>query len=145
ATTFSSLTINNGAGVSLATGSIVNATLTLSDGPLDNSANNVTLSSGATISRATGSLAVAPTFAGTVNLIYTGSTPITTGPEIPTSATVLNNLTVNNTGSVTLSANVTVNGSLTIGAGATLDVSASNFSLDMKGNWTNNGGTFTPQ
>ena len=48
------------------------------------------------------------------------------------------------TGTKTLGGAVTDNGPLTIGSGTTLDVSGSNFSLSVGGNWTNNG-TFTPR
>lgn len=78
---------------------LVNNTLTLSSGILINS-TYLTMADGSTISRSQGSLNVAPTFAGTVNLLYTGGTPITTGFEMPLSPTVLNNLTTNTGGVV---------------------------------------------
>jgi hypothetical protein len=53
-------------------------------------------------------------------------------------------LITSNSGIKTLQGNISVNGDLTIGSGTTLDVSVSNFSIDLKGNWTNsNTGTFT--
>lgn len=55
-----------------------------------------------------------------------------------------NNLTFTNTGLKTLAAPITTNGNLTINVGATFDVSASNFSTFVKGNWVNNG-TFIPR
>lgn len=140
-----SLTINNSSGVALNGAKTINGTLTLTIGALNNSTNNVTLGNGTTISRATGTLNSAPTFGTTVNVTYTGSTGVTTGNEIPTSSTVLSALTVNNTGGVTLGAAVTVNGTLTIGSGATLDVSASDFALNMAGASWSNSGTFTPR
>ena len=72
----------------------VNGTLTLSNGILVNGAY-LTMADGTTISRSQGSLWSAPAFAGTVNLVYTGSSPITTGHETPVAAGVLNNLTTN--------------------------------------------------
>ncbi len=44
----------------------------------------------------------------------------------------------------TLGGAVAVNGNLTIETGATLDVSASDFAMDVAGNWSNNG-TFNPR
>lgn len=49
-----------------------------------------------------------------------------------------------NAGTKTLGSNMTVNNDLTINAG-TLDVSASNFTVNVARNWTNNGGTFNPR
>jgi hypothetical protein len=77
----------------------VSGTLTLLNGFL-NSSSWLTMATGSTISRSLGYLNFAPTFAGTVNLVYTGSAPITTGLEMPTAIGVLNNLTTN-TGGVT--------------------------------------------
>ncbi len=75
----------------------VNGTLTLSSGALVNS-TYLTMANGSTISRSLGSLGSAPIFSGNVNLIYTGSSPITTGMEMPISSGVLNNLTTNTGG-----------------------------------------------
>jgi len=50
-----------------------------------------------------------------------------------------------NAGTKTLGGNITVSNNLTINAGSTLDVSASNFTINVAKNWTNNGGTFTPR
>jgi len=72
----------------------VNGTLTLTDGILTNG-SYLTMANASTISRSGGLFSESPTFAGTVNLLYTGSSPITTGFETPVSAGVLNNLTVN--------------------------------------------------
>jgi hypothetical protein len=70
-------------------------TLTLTSGLLTNG-SYLTMATGTTVSRAAaGSLYSAPTFAGTVNLLYTGATPIVAGKELPTSASVINNLTTN--------------------------------------------------
>lgn len=73
----------------------VNGTLSLTQGTLSNG-NYLTMASGTTISRAAeGALFSAPTFAGIVDLLYTGTTPIIAGKELPTSASVINNLTTN--------------------------------------------------
>ncbi|HET6272650.1 MAG TPA: T9SS type A sorting domain-containing protein [Bacteroidota bacterium] len=59
-------------------------------------------------------------------------------------ATTYHHLVVNKTGqTATLGGNTIVNGNLTLSSG-TLSTSASNFNLTVAGNWTNNGGSFTP-
>jgi hypothetical protein len=87
----------NNANVTLGGAVTVGNTLTLTGGILLNG-TYLTMANGSTISRSAGSLWTAPTFAGTVNLLYTGSSPITTGYELPTASSVLNNLTTNSGG-----------------------------------------------
>jgi LPXTG-site transpeptidase (sortase) family protein len=115
---FNNLIINNSSGVvNNHTGATtVNGTLTLTNG-IFTLTTGLTMGNGATISRDLGSLSAAPTFGATVNVTYTGATAVTTGPEIPAAATVLNNLTVNKTGGVTLNSAPTVNGVLTLTSG----------------------------
>jgi hypothetical protein len=92
-------------------------TLTLVNGTLNNSTHNLTLSNGSNIIRSGGSLSAAPTFGTSVNITYNQHTgAITTGPEIPTSASVLNNLTVNNTHGAKAASAITVNGTLNLAA-----------------------------
>jgi len=106
------LTINNAAGVALNAGVTVYGYLYLTNGNLSNGAN-LTMANGSTVNRADGTLSLAPAFGTSVNLIYSGTNPITTGVENPVSSSVLNNLTINNTGGITLGSNTTVNGSTT--------------------------------
>ena len=96
----------------------VRGTLALNSGTV-NSASFLTLASGAAITRDTGSLTGTPTFSGTVDVSYTGTTAVNTGSELPTSTSALNNLTVAKSGGVTLSgtAKPTVNGALTLTSG----------------------------
>lgn len=89
------LTVN--ANTNLAGAITVNGTLTLTSGVLVNS-THLTMANGSTISRSQGSLGSAPIFSGNVNLVYTGSSAITTGMEMPVSSGVLNNLTTNTGG-----------------------------------------------
>lgn len=56
----------------------------------------------------------------------------------------VNNLTLSGSGTKTLNGSKTINGNLIIGTGTTLDVTTSNYNINLAGNWTNNG-TFTPQ
>jgi hypothetical protein len=53
-------------------------------------------------------------------------------------------LTIGGSGTKSLQGAVVVAGDVTLNAGA-LDVTAGNFALSVGGNWSNNGGTFTPQ
>src|ERR1041384_7382755 len=126
---YNNLIINNNGGVSVgATGGLttVNGTLTLTLGALNNSTNNIALGNGVTISRSGGSLTAEPSFGTSVNVQYTGSTQITTGPEVPTSPSVLNNLTILDLAGVILGANVSVNGTLALTNG---DLFTSTFTL----------------
>lgn len=75
----------------------VNGTFSLSSGILING-TYLTMANGSTIIRSQGSVWTSPTFAGNVNLVYSGSSSITTGAEAPVSTSVLNNLTTNTGG-----------------------------------------------
>ncbi|MDO1446842.1 T9SS type A sorting domain-containing protein [Rhodocytophaga aerolata] len=90
-------------------------TLRLVSGSITNGANIIMGENSAAITniiRTQGSLTGTPTFNNLVNVTYTQT--VTTGPELPTSATALNNLTVGIDGFVglvvTLNADVVVNG-----------------------------------
>jgi hypothetical protein len=103
--------------VTLSADATVNSQLTLSSGIFDNNGTDddkaLHLAPLATIRRATGALAVAPTYDGMVNVEYISTLDsITTGPELPTSTTVLQNLSILGNKGVKLGANVTVNGLL---------------------------------
>ncbi|MBM4160894.1 MAG: T9SS type A sorting domain-containing protein [Ignavibacteria bacterium] len=92
-------------------------TLTLTAGAVTN-ANNITINSGASIVRdgttaTAGVLDVAPAFAGTVNVTYSGASK-TIGPELPTSTSALNNLTGSGAFTFTVNRDITVNGTLTV-------------------------------
>lgn len=146
-----SLTVNNSAGVSLSFGTsfATGATLNLTNGTLGGSV--VTMNTGSAIVRDNGTLGIAPTFGGAIDVTYANlgnnAAAVTTGNELPSTATNLNNFTVNKTGAtITLNNAITVNGNATITAGV-LDASASNFNITDKGNWTNNSGTggFVPR
>ena len=114
-TQFYGLSINNGSGVTLNPSVTIANQLTLAQGVLGGTSPS--LASGATIERSGGSLATTPAFGGIVNVVYTGSTAITTGPELPVSDNLLNNLTIAASGGVTLNAAATVNGALTLSSG----------------------------
>ncbi|NLH78996.1 MAG: hypothetical protein GX465_18400, partial [Acidobacteria bacterium] len=54
-------------------------------------------------------------------------------------STTYYNLTTSNSGTKSLRGNTTINGDLTIGSGTILDVTASNYSITILGNWDNQG------
>jgi hypothetical protein len=114
------LEINNSAILALTAASsqtlTINNALSLRTGSVDNSNANVTLklADGATVTRLSGTLTNTPVFAGTANVIYAGSSAISTGNELPAASSVLNNLSFSNSGTVKLTASAVVNGTLTL-------------------------------
>lgn len=112
--TFANLELNDADGFALTGIPNVTGTLSLTNGVLNNSTNNMTLSDNVQINRAAGSFSAAPVFGTTVNVNYNDVALTTTGFELPTSTTVLKNLTINNAGGVTLNAPATVNGVFTL-------------------------------
>jgi hypothetical protein len=114
--TFYQLNINNAAGVTINAANTVSDRLILTNGTLTHGAN-LTLANNATIERFTGSLATAPAFGANVNLIFRSA--VTTGPEIPVSASVLRNLELNTpaAGIVTLNSPATLNNQLLFTSG----------------------------
>lgn len=143
--TLQNLTLNRGTSdiVTLSGDATIINTLTLTKGQLDNSFFSLILSNNASISKDLGELTAPPTFAGIVNLIYTGNVAINTGYELPLDQVTLNNLTISKTGAsgLTLNTDVTVNGNLTISNSSKL--TGGSQILTVKGNWINNG-SFTP-
>lgn len=87
-------TLSTNATVDLSSALTVHNNLNLTKGTFYN-ASNLTLANDATITRSSGALAAAPAYAGLINLVYSGSSAITTGYELPTSNTALNNVTAN--------------------------------------------------
>ena len=118
---YNRLIINNAAGVTLAGAETVAGRLILTNGGFNNG-TSLTLANGATIERVNGTLGAAPTLLGTINVEYTGAVDVTTGFELPASASGLNNLIINKPGvnTVTLGASRTLNGSLILTSGRIL-------------------------
>lgn len=120
-----SFTVNNSADVVLTAPAAqtltVGQTLRLTSGTIDNSDANATIemADGSSISRATGTISNAPSFAGVVDLRYTSSTSsVTTGPEMPATASALRDLTIFSSGqTVMLDDDIVVNGALTLSSG----------------------------
>ncbi len=77
----------------------------------------------------------------TTNNFSMAGSATTTGNVL---TTIAGTLTLSGTSQMTTGANLVVTGDITIGSGTTLDVSASNYSISVAGNWSN-AGTFTPR
>jgi hypothetical protein len=107
------LVLTASAAQSLTVGSL----LYLTSGLLDNSDPEValTMANGSMIQRATGTITSAPTFAGLVDLRYTSTAAaVTTGPEVPAAAGVLDDFTLSGDQGVALGSNLRVGGVCTI-------------------------------
>jgi hypothetical protein len=104
---------------------------------------NLTFSNFDKILPSSGTVGINGTFTpgSSTNHTVTGSTVDFKGASQNIPAFTFNNLTISGSGTKTLTGAVTANGNLTISAG-TFDLSASNYALAIKGNFTNNA-TFT--
>lgn len=145
-TTFGNLIIDKATGtVTLASNAKVKGNTTLSTGTLDlagflvdrtAAGGTLTVSNGATLK--IGGTNSFPTNY-TTHTLGTSSAVEYSGTTQIVSAETYGHLKTSNSGTKTLAGAITVNGDLTIGAVTTLDVSASNFGITLKGNWTNSG------
>ena len=120
--TVTSLYINTTSTVSLTNDVTLNGTLTLQNGTFCLNGKSLNIPSGRTVGRNNGVLQLCGgtlNYMGTVNVTYLGSSSVTTGLEIPPSASALIDLTINGAGKVvTLGQNITVNNTLTMTAGS---------------------------
>ena len=108
------LQIDNSHGAALTEYATVAGTLTLKNGVFAIGASNISFNRDASIVRQNGSLSGTPLFTYLINVTYAGTSAVTTGPEIPTSPTVLDNLAINNSGDVTLGGSPEVHGTLSV-------------------------------
>ena len=118
-TTYGSLMINTSSGATLVASASIggSGTLSLASGTFNLNSHPLTLVSGSTINRSGGSLSGSTlSLSGTQNLIYSGTTAITTGNELSGIAT-LGNLTITDSGGVSLGSNAQVDGTLALGCG----------------------------
>ncbi len=120
-------TITSSSSVTVTNLNLLNGTLT---------SNTISMAVGGLITRSAGVLTNTP--GGTsYNVLYTNTTNINTGSELPASTTVLNDLTKQGNGTTTLNqALTTINGNLTLSAG-TFACGANSISL--VGNFISNG------
>lgn len=109
--------VNNSFGVTLTNNLLVNGTLYLANGVLNNtSKGTVTVADNGNIVKEAGSLALPLTYSGMVNLEYSGSAPVITGNEVP-SADIIKNITFDCSGGVTLSQSLRANGTIYLVSG----------------------------
>jgi len=114
--------------------------------------NNVVINSGGTLNAASYALTVSGNWTNNstinnltnVNITFNASSGTQTISKAGGATEYFNNVTVAGGGTVLLAAPVSASGNLTIDSGS-LDVSSSNYSLTVVGNWNNTGGTFIPQ
>lgn len=67
----------------------------------------------------------------------------TSSQSIDAGGASFNHVDLSGSGTKTLSSAIDINGNLIIGSGTTLSVGVSNNAINIAGNWTNNGGTFS--
>ncbi len=103
------LTVDNPGGVTLTTDVIVQGTLDLQSGNLNNAGHDVTLDLGATVEVGEGDITNPPLLPDSINVIYDGTTPATTGFELNAS---INNMIIDNPANVTLAKSITIRDSL---------------------------------
>ena len=100
--------------------------------------NNLTINSGATLTTTVaGTLNIAGTLTNTGTITNTGTTNFngTTGQQTFSGVSSFYNLTLTNNNGLLLSNAITVDNNLTIASGT---LTANNFNIAVKGNWTNN-------
>jgi len=131
-----SLVIDGPATYSCTGSSLVYAKLQLLAGSLS-PAGYLTLSSGGTIERSGGALNAAPSFSGTINVVYNANCDA--GPEIPSGTNVLTSLKINSGFTVSSDLDIYLNSSLTLGNNAILNMDEG--SIDMPSSCTVNSGS----
>jgi hypothetical protein len=123
------LTLDRASGTLSSGSNLTITSLNLLDGTFSNS-GSITMSTGGTITRENGSMTGAPAnTTNAYNVVYTNSSSISTGAELPTGADALQNLTVQGSDVVALNASVTVNGNLTL-SGGTFNAGANTVTLE---------------
>ncbi len=127
---FNNLTINTSGTITLGAALDIDGNLTLTAGTLDVSGSNYQIN-----------VAGNWTDTGSGSFTERSGTVVFDGTGTLNSNEAFNHVTINTSGTITLGAALDVNGNLTLTAG-TLDVSASNYQINVAGNWSNSG-TFT--
>ncbi len=135
-TTLGTLTMNRSGATLDASASVDITNLNLTSGTLNNG-SGLAITAGGTITRAQqGSMTTSPNnTTNAYNVVYNTTSPISSGPELPSNTTALANLTKLGSGTLTLTSGITVNGVLTFSSG-TFDSGGK--PLDIKGNLVSN-------
>lgn len=105
---------------------------------------NLLINTGVTLNCANNNINIGGNWTNTANTTCTNMATVTfngTGTQTITRSTteIFNNLTMAGSGNLVLARAIRCNGNLTINTG-NFDVSASNFAVEVRGNWTNNAG-----
>src|SRR5690606_2896991 len=110
----------------------------LFDGVFDNG-SGITMAPGGIITRTNGSIVASPDVTGVYNVVYNNSSPINSGPELPSEPDRLNDLTVAGATDVALTDDFTINGDLMLSSG-NLEAGVSTVTLegDIIGNSSGN-------
>lgn len=130
------LTMNRSGATLDASASVEITNLNLTSGTLNNG-SGLAMASGGTITRAQqGAMTASPNnTTNAYNVVYNTTSPISSGPELPSNTTALANLTKLGSGTLTLASDITVNGILTFSSG-TFNSGAND--LNLKGNLVSN-------
>lgn len=134
------MTINRNGATLNTTSSVVIDSLNLTLGTLGNT-NSLQMSSGGDIVRSGGTMSTTPGGTNPYDVFYDGATDITTGNELPSSATLLNDLAVRGSATFTLNKAITINGDASF-TGGTFATGTNNITINGV-NWLVNGGTVT--
>lgn len=130
------LTMNRSGKTLDASASFEITNLNLTSGILNNGSGLAMASGGTIIRDQQGSMTASPNnTTNAYNVVYNNTSPISSGPELPSSTTALANLTKSGSGTLALASDITVNGTLTFSSG-TFDAGVNN--LDLKGNLVSN-------
>jgi hypothetical protein len=136
--TLGTLTLNRASSTLDVSASVAITNLNLISGILNNGAG-LSITTGGTITRnEQGSMTTVPNnTTNAYNVVYSITSSISTGPELPvnTNTTALANFTKTGTGALTLSGDITVNGIFTLNDGS---FNAGSNDIDIKGNFVNN-------
>lgn len=127
---FTTMVLDNAAGLTLTSPVQINANLNLLQGSLSHGGQVLTMAAGTSILRAGGSLAQSPTFTDSVNLEYAVNT--SPGLEWPESFTSVRNVTVSGGSTLITTGNRTINrtlnltsGNMVLGVNSTLQLNGS--------------------
>jgi hypothetical protein len=134
-TAIGTLTLDRNGATLATTASMTYTNVNLTDGTFSNG-SSMAMAAGGTITRDAGSLSTAPTnTTNAYNVVYTNSSPITAGAELPTGTDALSSVTVQGGDEVTIASDITINGNLTLTSGS---FDAGTQTVTLEGNFVSN-------